>query len=690
MIELSAPPSQPHITKADLDAWRRDLWKRFGGFPERCDLNVEKLEEVEVGEFIREKLRYQLEKGEWVESYLARPKNITHPLPAILALHSHGVNYPIGKAEIFATCDPDPGRKFYGWGYELVKRGYVVIAQDQLAFESRSWIQELGLKAAGLDERFEGFRRLAEGRTLMGKLGYDTSRAVDVLAQRDDVDPDKIGAIGHSGGGSQSYTAMLYDPRIIAGVFNCGIASGAASIRDFKSGSLTSLLPGLAYIGDKALAVATMVPRAVMIVNGSEDRLFSLDGVMNTYYRAKKAYLSLGVKDRIELTMPEGPHVFHEEIREHGYRWLDRWLKETPIQSDEIWYREERPDPAEVKAVKITVDGFRDLCGRYSDNLPEPEPEQRKKIITEEQKKIKLEEIRIIVEEPTFIHNKRLGLEPPNEPSEYLSNIRCRIEKDHSLDIWVAEPTNAPSSRLPAVILLHHSEHPYDTGRDEVMGLAGNQWYAMGPELAGDGRLVAAMDLYGHATRKNPLHQTQKKPSPERSQIFPANQYIDAGTSLLERSVHEIRCLIAYLKTRDDVDPGRIDIVGFGTGAFVGLTTAVLEPTVRSVVAVSGVTTVDAAIKNKLYHHPFLYQPNIVPSGDLDNAFRYMAPRRCRLICFEGDDHWPAEGARRVIDTMRAAYGEKGNSDALDVQWLKGKPGSGDTVYSQIVSFLDH
>ena len=126
------------------------------------------------------------------------------------------------------------------------------------------------------------------------------------------------------------------------------------------------MIPGQNLLGDRAATMATFAPRAVMMINGSEDWLFPTDGVLNTYYRAKKAYRALGIEERIELTLFEGPHLFLDWVRDVGYRWLDRWLKQSPIDPEEIWYRGERPDPAAIRTSRIDLEGLRDCCGSYS------------------------------------------------------------------------------------------------------------------------------------------------------------------------------------------------------------------------------------------------------------------------------------------------------------------------------------
>ncbi|MAE67045.1 MAG: hypothetical protein CMJ18_22520 [Phycisphaeraceae bacterium] len=687
MFEIHPPVDGPAISRAQLDELRRTIWQHLGALPPRCDLEVQRIDEVERDDVVREELRYQLEPGEWVTGYVARPRGAKGRLPAMAALHSHGGNYAVGKGEIFATCPPDPAREFYGWGYELARRGYVVICQDQLCFEDRSWINTRGVSPGALHEHFEGFHRAASGRTLMGKLAYDTSRAIDVLGQRDDVDMERVGVMGHSGGGSQSFVACVYDPRVKAAVLNCGIASAAATIRDTRTASHTSSVPGITQLGDEAAVVAAMAPRAVLITNGSEDWLFPTDGILNTYYRAKQAYEALGIADRIDFGCIAGPHVFAPYVRAVGYDWLDRWLVRTPIDSGEVWYGADRPDPAPLERRRVDVEGLRDLCGRYGAR-PEPQPRVRKRVDAPVDPPARIEEVRITVDDTPAFDNKRVRLEPPNDVSTYLAGVRQLVDMNDHLDLWVGRPAS-DEDRKPAALLIHRSVEPFDVGRDEVMGFGGDPAYALGPSLTAQGRVVAAMDLFGHGQRANRQAQRKWPSQPERSFNFPAIHFSRTGTSLLERTIHEIRAVVSWLRERDDVDPDAIDVIGFETGGFAALMTAVLEPAIRSVVAVGGVTTQAAAIDRQIAEHYFLYQPGLLPTGDVDGALSLLAPRPCCLIHFEDDSRWPCEGAETIIGAMKPSYERAGRSDALSVCRMPGEPAMDSALTAQILEWLE-
>lgn len=658
-----------NLSRATVDEWRRAVWQRFGLLPERPPLEWRTINEERHADFILETVRYQLEAGEWAESYIARPLHMDSPQPAVLSLHAHGGEYRFGKEKEFR-----PNLSFDGpfrfAGEELVRRGYVVMAPDQICFGVRNWTKSGSSQHLAMHERFEEWSRLARGGSLIGKIGYDISRAVDVLCTRADVIPGRIGAIGQSGGGCATYTAMLYDPRIVAGVANCGLSSAVELTRAYSPDFSMNLLPDLARIGDRALAVGTMLPRAILLSKGSEDFGWPLAGICDTYYRAAKAYRAFGVEERCELMVFEGGHSFDQPIREQGYRWL----KETPISPAEVWYANQRPDPQSLPAADKLRQRAIELVSTYSDRIPEAHPRKRGTFALAGQPGVVVREVRINADTPVNPPFNRSALPLPDQPDDALVHARGRAFHPPVLDLLVATPEDAGAKRLPATICLHRATDQYEHGCREVMGLVGNPWFAAGPALAAQGRIAVAFDLPGHAGRQNPLtgglgHGTCKH------QGF---HLVDAGSTLLGRTIHDVRCAVAWLKTRDDVDPGRISIMGFGTGGLVALVAASVMPELCAVVAVGGVATAAALIECQSPIEPFLTIPGLVPAGDVPALLGGLAPRPCTLVAFRDDPHWPAAGAREVFAPL----------PKLKPIWRDGMPGAGPPLFDAVLNGL--
>jgi neutral ceramidase len=157
--------------------------------------------------FRRVLLSYSTGSGQSATAHLYLPDQESEPSlvdakgrrPAMLALHPTS---PLGK-RIVAGEGHRPNR---GYAVELARRGYVVLAPDYPSF--------------GEQEAYDFHSDPYASGTMAAIVNH--LRGVDLLAARPDVDPDRIGAIGHSLGGHNAIFAGALDPRLKAVVSSCG------------------------------------------------------------------------------------------------------------------------------------------------------------------------------------------------------------------------------------------------------------------------------------------------------------------------------------------------------------------------------------------------------------------------------------------------------------------------------------
>ena len=141
-------------------------------------------------------------------------------MPAAVAVHGHGY----GSREIVGlrqdgSSDPEPPGIHQHFAVQLVRRGMVVIAPDVAGFGERRLAADLARnpEAANSCHRLST-QLLMHGKTLAGLRVAETLRALDYLAERPEVQPDRIGIMGFSGGGLISFLCAALDERIRAAV----------------------------------------------------------------------------------------------------------------------------------------------------------------------------------------------------------------------------------------------------------------------------------------------------------------------------------------------------------------------------------------------------------------------------------------------------------------------------------------
>ncbi len=284
--------------------------------PARCALRPSAAERVAIPGGLRETVSYAVERGERVRAYLFLPGTPT-PHPAVLCVHQHHRQFHLGKSEP-AGLAGDPEQCY---ARELAERGYVTLAPDAIAFEER---QHPVLHGQDY-ERFEANKRLTEGSCLQAKMLWDLMRAVDYLAGRREVDPRRIGCLGHSLGGQETLFLCAMDRRVAVGVSSCGFSSYRALFDGAINHNFAAYVPGLLQYGDLDRVLGLVAPRPFLALAGKDDPLFPLAGVRATVRAARGAYAE--ATHRLRLRVFPGGHAFSSPMREAAYAWLDRWLR---------------------------------------------------------------------------------------------------------------------------------------------------------------------------------------------------------------------------------------------------------------------------------------------------------------------------------------------------------------------------
>jgi dienelactone hydrolase len=284
------------------------LAKLIGPNPPRCPLNPTILSDVDCGAYVRQTVEYAVEEGERVKSFVLLPKNASGTAPAVIAHHQHAGQFDLGKSEVVGLA----GNPDQAYGAELAERGYVVMAPDALAFEERNWsVME------GQAEYYELASRLVRGQTLLGKVLHDVRVALDYLATRPEVDPSRIGFIGHSYGGRMAIWASAFDERIRAAVSNCGCVNYRNSLTRDAGIQMAFCVPGILTLGDLEDVLRLVAPRALLIQAAEDDKWSR--GAQVMFDHARSAF----PEGQLEIRTWPGGHRFSQSMRETAYAFLD-------------------------------------------------------------------------------------------------------------------------------------------------------------------------------------------------------------------------------------------------------------------------------------------------------------------------------------------------------------------------------
>ncbi len=304
------------VQPGDAASRRAELYALLGRLPDRNrPVSGEKLGEVARDGYVLETWRFDLNGIEPVPAYVARPASLSGRAPAIVFNHSHGGGYTIGKREFVegrSYLQPTPYAK------ALTDLGYIGISIDAWVFGERNHTSEA--------DTFKAM--LWRGQVLWGMMMYDTLRAVDVLLQRPDVDPSRIGTLGMSMGSTAAWWLGALDERIRVTVdINC-LTDFDALIADkgLSRHGIYYYVPSLLEHFTTAAINALIAPRAHLALAGTRDALTPVEGLDRIDTHLKDVYAKAGHPERWSLLRYDVEHQETPEGRQAVLAFLQRFL----------------------------------------------------------------------------------------------------------------------------------------------------------------------------------------------------------------------------------------------------------------------------------------------------------------------------------------------------------------------------
>jgi dienelactone hydrolase len=309
---------------------KRDLRDHIGLPDAAGPLRVRALRSVERETYRIETLVFDARPGVPVTANVFVPKG-KGPFPAVL--HSMG-HYPEGRME------PHIQRIVS----QLARLGFVSMSFDLFGMGER--------KGRG-NRHGLGEKALNVGRTNLSFSLVESMRALTYLTERPDVDKERVGVTGHSGGGLSTLLLAALDDRVRAAAPAGYVATRAETLRSRALAyCICDYIPGLAQLADTADILALIAPRPVLVIASDEDPIYSIEGAQAAVSDARPAFVTLGASDNLESFSAPGKHEFTQPMREAMYGFFVRNLQPQPKARLPI---REQPTPLETAEVLFRV-----------------------------------------------------------------------------------------------------------------------------------------------------------------------------------------------------------------------------------------------------------------------------------------------------------------------------------------------
>jgi cephalosporin-C deacetylase-like acetyl esterase len=609
-------------TRADAgrrkETARRKIVELIGGLPEhRGPIAVKQFGILEEPGFRIEKLAYESLPGFWVTANLYLPASGGGPFPAVLLTPGHEAT---GK------------QSQYSFGANFARSGIIALAIDPLGQGERLQYfdpaQQKSIIGGSTGEHGEAnVPAMLIGEDIARYFVNDGMRGIDYLIGRPDVDANRIGALGCSGGGTATaYLAVLDDRVKVAGVA-CYITSfrellpSATGVQEAEQSIPRFIEQGL----DFADWVELFAPKPYAIISTTND-MFPFQGARQTFEETKRIYGIYGAQDNLQWITGPGGHGNLGPISPAILGFFLHHLKGAPAGDASFTpMRPARPgDLLCTRTGQISTElGGEKLGGetiasmvqaRARELLPVKRPLSSKAELQRLQSRLR-EDIRALASV-----SARPGSGPPA-----VTTVSREARDGYRMDT-IAIPGVV---ELPGLIAV-----PNRRGRKPAVLIVDSQPVA---------KMLADSEVDRLAKAGNVVMAFEPTPAPPGTEglkspyLGPFN-LLSLRASLVGKTILGIRIddvihAVDWLVSLGEVDSSNLTVYGDGPMGPVVLHAAALDQRMRRVVLENSLATYRMAIEQPLHRNmPEVLIPGVLRRYDLGDLLLALSPRAVTLV----------------------------------------------------------
>ncbi len=597
---------------------RENFTKAIGEFPEKTPLNVKNVGTLERNGYRIEKIIFESRPQFYVTTNVYVPTMLAGILPAIVSVDGHGAAGKVGGGQ----------EKFVN----LVKKGFIVLAYDPVGQGERS---EYVDPETGQDLYRRGTQQHCQagnvcfltGTNLAQYRAWDGIRAIDYLLTRSDVDPERIGITGCSGGGTITTFITTLDDRLKASVPACYITrlrdrmcrDGEIS-HDAEQSPAGILKQGI----DIADLLMPMAPRPMMICATQQD-FFPFRGALANYNELQLMYADFNSIEKFTLAQADAGHGYAPHGLRALYAFMGRWLDGNDTDWREVKVDRE-PDSllycTQTGAVATSLGGEtvwsinQKLAQeiKYSPAVPKNKSgfeAYRDNLIQDIQSILALPEI------PTSPVVKSFG--EFTEKGIDVEKVAVQIERD----IWVPGLFYKKQgiTQGDALMMVHEygKTQLHDWAMEKAAG--GKIVFTIDPRGVGE-----TMDTYWERGIDTGYYEWSRDET-----SFTYSSFL-LGRPMLGLRVLDVLTAANYLNSRPEVK-NDITLYGKGHAGLVALFAGALDKRFTKVVCENALISYDSIINDKHYAvHLNNFLPDVIKHFDLPDVAAITAPRELYLI----------------------------------------------------------
>jgi len=625
---------------------RSQLWEILGGRPTETPLNPRTVGTIDRRGYRIEKVLFESMPEVYVTANLYLPTTGKAPYPGIVVPLGHTPN---GKAY-----------RNYQYSYQnLARKGYVVLAYDPFGQGERRQYLHLSRAVLTTGEHLQAGRpMILFGSGFARYRVWDGMRALDYLLTRSEVDPQRIGCTGHSGGGTMTMYLAALDSRIqVAVAVEANFENMAGPYYD-PPGAIAdaeqNLIGSLPLNLDRGDMLAAFAPKPLLMSYTVHDhgQTYSPvyeEAIKENYDELVRIYSILGARDKVELFTGHLPHELDFFQRRAMYGWFNRWFGKTDAGLEEEDF-DASPD-ADLNCTAtgqvLTSLGGKSVVQLNRDRVKELLPPGPFSIQGADPSSARAQ-IRAQLAKLLALPTKRSPLNQRILSSSAERKLRIdeiQFESDPGIRItgWFVRPKQ--ETARPCVLFLSDGLAGEAVAEPSVL-----------EEILSQGTAICAINFRGSDL------STPRPPS--GGPVFYRGMTVEErfvwtnlvlGSPLIGQRVWDSLRALDYLRARPDVNASQIRVLGKGPAGLAALMVAALDDSVRSVLIQRTLATYVSVVDSEEYSLPFdWFVPGILQHFDVPDIAAAVYPRPVWVI-----DALDAAGEVLPESAVHASYAQR-------------------------------
>jgi len=281
----------------------------------RAPLNVKVVGTLQKSGYRIEKIQYESLPNLYVPANLYIPDHIETRAPGILYVCGHSRTQKV---------------HYQAHARRFAELGFVCLIIETIQWgevQGEHW----GCYARGW------FHWYSRGYTPGGVELWNGIRGLDLLCARPEVDADRLGVTGISGGGTQTWYVAAADPRIKAAAAVCGTSTVKSQVfQRTIDGHCDCMMPINTYQQDFHDLGALIAPRPLIIASANRDGLNVIEAVRDVYHRTQAIYDLYEKSDQLVLIETPGGHSYHPISRTRIFSFFLKHLMGRDVPASQI------------------------------------------------------------------------------------------------------------------------------------------------------------------------------------------------------------------------------------------------------------------------------------------------------------------------------------------------------------------